>query len=131
MKLTEDQKRAICTLRESGKTYDTIAKTLGASPNTVRSFCRRNGVIQVKPQKSQPDCCKNCGTPLGQTERARRRTFCSDQCRYDWWNRYRRSQPYRLVCKQCGKTFISFGNQKKAFCGRDCYNLDRQQKGVP
>ena len=129
--LTEDQKQAILVLRENGKTYDAIAELIGASPNTVRSFWRRNCAIRVKPKKLQPGCCKNCGAPLGKAKGAKRKVFCSDQCRYDWWNRYRRSQPYRLVCKQCGKSFISFGNQKKAFCGRECYNLSRKPKGVP
>lgn len=131
MKLTEDQKRAICTLREHGKTYDAIAESIGISPNTVRSFWRRNCAIHSRPQEPQPGHCKNCGSSLGGRHSAGRKIFCSDKCRYDWWNEYRRNQPYNLICKQCGKTFISFGNQKKAFCGRDCYNLSRQQKGVP
>lgn len=131
MKLTEDQKRAIRTLRERGETYDAIAESIGVSPNTIRSYWRRNGVVQIEPRRPRPGHCRNCGTPLDQTKGARRRTFCSDQCRYDWWNAYRRDQPYRLICQQCGKSFISFGNQKRAFCGRDCYNLSRQQKGVP
>ena len=132
--LTEDQKQAILVLRENGKTYDAIAELIGVSPNTVKSFWRRNCAIHTKQnglQKTSPDYCKNCGALLRQSKGAKRKVFCSSQCRYAWWNQYRRSQPYRLVCKECEKTFISFGNQKKAFCGRECYNLSRRPKGVP
>lgn len=129
--LTENQKQAILVLRENGKTYDAIAELIGASPNTVRSFWRRNSAVHSRHQEPQPGHCKNCGSPLGGRHSTGHKIFCSDKCRYDWWNRYRRSQPYRLVCKQCGKSFISFGNQKRAFCGRECYNLSRRPKGVP
>ena len=36
-------KQTIETLRKENYSYACIAKTLGLSPNTVKSICRRNG----------------------------------------------------------------------------------------
>lgn len=129
--LTEMQKQAVFRLRQQGLTYAGIAGALGLSPNTVKSICHRNNIPSTSAKAADTDVCKNCGSPLIQKHGVKKKSFCSDQCRYDWWNKYRHSQPYRLICKQCGETFVSLGNPKRLFCGRDCYNLSRQQKGVP
>ena len=40
-------KQTIETLRKENYSYACIAKTLGLSPNTVKSICRRNGYVPV------------------------------------------------------------------------------------
>lgn len=62
---------------------------------------------------------------------AKKKSFCSDRCRYIWWNHSRNKRPYRLVCQHCGRDFISFGNQNRKFCGRECYLLSRYGEGLP
>ena len=42
--MTEIQKEQITTLRLQGMGYMKIGKMLGISNDTVRSFCRRNGL---------------------------------------------------------------------------------------
>lgn len=125
------QKDAILALRQQGRSYQEIAGQLDLSPNTVKSVCRRSGTNAPKPEMSTLDSCKNCGATLPQNAGGRKRAFCCDKCRYTWWNRSRRTQPYRLICCRCGKPFISYGNRKRKFCGRECYILSRYGEGLP
>lgn len=129
--IPEMQKDAILALRQQGRSYKEIAGHLVLSPNTVKSVCRRGGATTPKPEMSTLVTCKNCGAPLLQNTGGRKRAFCSDKCRYAWWNRSRRKQPYRLTCYHCSKEFISYGNRKRKFCGRECYILSRYGEGLP
>lgn len=126
--IPELQKSTIFSMRQQGLTCVEIADMLGISPNTVKSICRRS---KVKATPQSTAVCRNCGKPLVQTPRAKPKTFCSNQCRYAWWNRVRSKRAYRLICRQCGKEFISFGNKNKKFCGRECYLLSKYGEGLP
>ena len=42
--MTIIQKRQVAYLREKGESYAAIAAAIGASENTVKSYCRRNGL---------------------------------------------------------------------------------------
>ena len=42
--MTIIQKRKVVYLREKGESYAAIASAIGASENTVKSYCRRNGL---------------------------------------------------------------------------------------
>lgn len=42
--MTDNQKAQIIKLRVAGNGYGKIARTLGISLNTVKSFCRRNDI---------------------------------------------------------------------------------------
>ena len=123
--ITEIRKDAIFTMRQQGYSYSEIAKRLFVSSNTVKSLCYRSGIKVPPLSASSSDSCKNCGASLAQNSNGRKSAFCSDQCRYTWWNQHRRRQPYRLICFQCGKPFISYGNRKRKFCSRECYMLSR------
>lgn len=124
------QKDAILTMWQQGCSYQEIAKRLILSPNTVKSICRRSGVKAQNPEISTLDVCKNCGAPLIQNVGGRKKNFCSEKCRYSWWNHSRLKQPYRLTCCHCGKQFISYGNRKRKFCGSECYILSRYGEGL-
>lgn len=125
------QKAAILSMRQQRASYSEIAEQLLLSPNTVKSICRRSGVKVEQSAERLADVCKTCGKPLQQIPGSRKKTFCSDKCRYLWWNCKRRRRPYRLTCSRCGKQFISYGNRKRKYCGQDCYILNRYGEGVP
>ena len=129
--ILELQKNVILTMRQQGSSYRKIAERLMMSPNTVKTICRRSNMKPAQPTMSTRGICKNCGAPLPPNVSGRRRIFCSDKCRYAWWNRTRCKQPYRLTCYHCGKEFISYGNRKRKFCGRECYILSRYGEGLP
>lgn len=128
--LTEIQKQTITDLRIQGVTYAGIAEALGLSPNTVKSVCHRAGAKPLR-ETDTPGVCKNCGKKVARSPGAKPRFFCCDQCRYAWWNRKRRKQPYHLLCHYCGQEFISYGNRNRKFCGRECYRLSRYGEGLP
>lgn len=124
-------KQAILKMREDGASYAEIADIFASSPNTVKSICYRNGVHAPLSNGAETGLCKNCGKPLSHPTGGGRKIFCSNRCRYQWWNHFRSRQPYRLICYCCGKEFVSFGNKKKQFCGRECYRLSRYGEGLP
>jgi len=135
--MTQQQKEKLRRMRLSGKTYADIGTVLNLKESTVRTYCCRNGLTDKDIQESQPktNVCQFCGKPLSQTPKHRPKKFCSDNCRMAWWAKHRdellRKANYTVVCKQCGKEFISYGNKGRKFCGRDCYfafkNGDRPQ----
>ena len=125
-----ETRQLIITLRQQGESFTEIAELLSLSSNTVKSICRRSGIQAMAPNKTDPDVCKNCGSPLIQTPGKKQKAFCSSACRSAWWNKNRRRKPYRLACYCCGKEFISFGNRKKKFCSRECCRLSRYGKDI-
>jgi len=129
--MTIVQKETVLAMRKQGLTYADIAGQMDLSPNTVKSLCRRSGAAVQPLERNDDSVCKNCGAPLQQNATGRKRSFCSDQCRYAWWNRKRRVRLYRLNCLCCGRQFISYGNKKRKFCGRECYIQSCYGEGLP
>lgn len=82
----------IAEMRLQNYSYSFIGRTLGMSPNTVKSICRRQGLAAEGPRKSKAEkqnapLCKNCHRLLtgGRSDRV----FCSEKCRSDWWKNNR------------------------------------------
>ena len=73
----------IVLCRTQGIGYAEIAKRLNISRDTVKSFCMRNKITVI----NQSDKCKFCGNPLVQKEKVKKKRFCSDKCRLDWWHK--------------------------------------------
>ncbi len=96
-----------------------IARTLGISVNTVRSYIRRH------PGLGSADTCRECGKKLIQSPGYKKKKFSSDQCRMAWWNSHReqvnRQSFTILICRTCGKEFESYANPKRKYCSRECY----------
>lgn len=138
--MQEQHKQFIKIRRINGEPYSKIARELDLSINTVKSFCRRSK-IQYEPLRQnnlqiQPETmpvasrCKNCGAALPDT-RNPRKLFCSDHCRYTWWNHARRQKAYPCTCQHCGQKFPSLGNQTRKYCSRECAYFARNQQNVP
>lgn len=123
-------KQAILKMRQDGASYAEIGGFFSLSPNTVKSICHRNGIHAPSSNCVEAGLCKNCGKPFSHPAGGQRKIFCSNQCRYQWWNHFRGRQPYRLVCHCCGKEFVSFGNRKKKYCSRACCSASRYGEGV-
>ena len=81
--MTDLQKEQIKTLRLQGISYVKIGEMLGISDNTVRSFCRRNGLGDAAKNTV---ACKHCGKLIKIIPKQKPRKFCSDACRTAWWN---------------------------------------------
>jgi DNA-binding CsgD family transcriptional regulator/endogenous inhibitor of DNA gyrase (YacG/DUF329 family) len=136
-RMTENQKQTIIKMRLEGTSYSAIAAALDVSENTIKSFCRRNGLntktpLSVRKKISkvlQGDVCKQCGESMRQKPKSKPKMFCSDKCRRDWWKAYNSSPNrkafYHLTCYGCGKEFNSYGNSSRKYCSHDCYIQNR------
>lgn len=133
--MTDKQKQIIRRMRQAGLPYSRIADTVGLSLNTVKSFCRREGIeVSVASHEEDSAVCKYCGRPLEHRPGKKQKRFCSDKCRSDWWNRNRvwanRKGVRRLICRCCGAVFNSYGNKQRKYCGRGCYIRGRYGAGA-
>lgn len=67
------QKEQIRNLRREGMSYAKIAKQVDVSRDAVISFCRRNGLQEIKKpipvvNTDAADVCRECGKPLIQVD---------------------------------------------------------------
>lgn len=134
--MTDIQKSKILFLRGSGHGYSDIAVRLGVSKDTVKSFCRRNGMAGTRAGKQleQRNFCPQCGKKLVQPEKQKPRRFCSDQCRQAWWNAHpemvKQKAVYSYVCPTCGKSFTAYGNSHRKYCSHQYYVQAQFQGGT-
>ena len=135
--MTDKQKNTIRQMRGRGLQYRAIANSLGFTYNTVKSFCYRGNLTATdspgdEVQDDQTHC-KNCGKMLRHNPGRRKKFYCSDKCRYIWWNKLRKYSPakriYRLNCFGCGIEFDT-SNKNRRYCGRDCYIQSRHGEGL-
>ena len=129
--MTETEHSRVVELQHQGCGYKKISTLTGLPLNTVKSFCARHPV-PIKELPGSNALCRNCLAPLEQTPHKRKRMFCSDACRMAWWNAHpekvNRKAYYKLLCKNCGTEFTSYGNDHRVFCSRLCYAQYRRKE---
>jgi endogenous inhibitor of DNA gyrase (YacG/DUF329 family) len=126
--ITVKQKRQIDDLRNKKIGYSAISKILDIPMNTVKSYCYRNSLGKTfeedLPAGYGDDECKNCGKPLKFIVGKRKKIYCCDKCRNDWWKNHpqliQKKAVYNFVCPKCGKKFDSYGNKNRVYCSREC-----------
>ena len=134
--MTNKQSELIRELRLRGMDYGKIAQRMGMKLDTVKSHCRRHGLNgdgAVLAKTPVPDAeytsCKNCGTNIRQYPKRKRKIFCCDKCRNEWWNSHLELVEHRAyydyVCPNCGKEFRVYGNSRRKYCCHECYIEDR------
>lgn len=118
----------ILKLRNNGYGYKKIAKELSISVSAARYACLKN------EEKSKTTHCKNCSLPIMSIEGKRKKIFCSDKCRYNWWNnsqdQINKKAFYTHQCKTCNKEFIAYGNNKRIYCSQECYIKNKLERGL-
>lgn len=131
--MTNEQKTRVTAMRKAGIGYTKIAQETGISENTVKSFCRRNG-LTGKSAPASADTpmekrCLHCGTPFIQYPGCREKKFCSPVCRNKFWNIHigdeKRKAMETYTCPHCGKTFYAYAGKKRKYCSHECYIEDR------
>ena len=129
--MTEAQQRQIRNLRAEGFGYKRIAEQLSVSENTIKTYCRRNGLggNQANARGTSKHVCLYCGVEVKQNAGRKEKKFCSDKCRNKWWNanldRVNRKAVYEYVCSCCKKPFTAYGNAHRKYCSHQCYIKDR------
>ena len=120
--MTDNEKLKIVELKEKGYGYKAISKELNISIGTITSYFNRLTKIQN---------CKNCAIKLKQTSGHRKRIFCSEKCRREWWKNHLNERNlkayYECKCLKCGKTFITYGNKNRKYCSWNCYSNFRTE----
>ena len=133
--MTEQQAKRILEMRSRGMGYRSIGFMVGLSRDIVRNFCKSRGLTGYGPVLKQNvqkqvllgKACRYCGRGMEQPATGRRRKFCSEECRRQWWKVHpeeinrRESAMYPMVCLYCGKCFVSYGNKGRKYCSHDCY----------
>lgn len=136
--MTDNQKTQIAKLRAAGQGYGSIARTLGLSQNTVKSFCRRNNIHESTGEPpisftGETVRCENCGREIRQIAKRKKKRFCCDRCRNEWWNKHldqvKRKAIYNFVCPHCGKAFQTYGDKRRKYCSHECYIAERFKGG--
>lgn len=74
-------KQRIKELRIEGYGYKKIAKALDLTLSVVRYACYK--IDQVDPLEGS---CEHCGIKIKSIKGKKRKIFCSDRCRWDYWN---------------------------------------------
>lgn len=129
-----EDKRTITHLRTNGVSYSQIALRTGINKSTVKSFCRRNGLVPGKQGKPKivritQGSCRQCGVTVIQYPGRKEKKFCSDRCRNTWWNRHlnevKRKAMYEYDCPTCGMKFSTYSNRNRKYCSHECYIKDR------
>ena len=78
--MTNEQKLQIAAYRKTGMGYKQIAKELDLSVNSVKSYCRRNGLSSEALEQSLLEtACENCGKSIEQ--KLRQAFFCVWECK--------------------------------------------------
>lgn len=123
--MTSIQRNLLRELRRSGRSYGQIAQALNIPENTVKSFCRREGILVVP---DPADRCPRCGKTMPHGTQGTRRRFCSDTCRFSWNFAHRVLGEENAVSKRCtccDQPFFSYPSSDRKYCSRACYVRNR------
>ena len=128
--MTDLERSQINKYRMDGLNQKQISELTGIAQNTIKSYCRRNPIAPTAVADHK-GLCRHCGKPLIQTPHKKVKRYCSDRCRMAWWKenntQLNKKAYYRIVCRQCGKVFESYGNPNRKYCSRACYALARKK----
>ena len=118
--MTTDERKRIERLRKSGNSFSRISEITGLSPDSIRMYCKRNGIA---PNGDKTSRCLECGKELLPKGRGRTALFCSDTCRVLYWRTQKYStkdRSYLHICNRCGDEFFSAKSSRK-YCSHTCY----------
>ena len=80
--------------------------------------------------------CPQCGKAIRQPRYGRTKKFCSDRCRWAWWNTHPSPENWKKVekriCPVCGRVFLARLQEGRArtYCSRACANKGKRKGGV-
>ena len=118
--MTQEQKILILHYREQHMTYRQIGEKLGLSPDTVKTFCRRNTPQEDRTEASASSQCRNCGAPVHPLPGRRERLFCSPACRTAYWRKHNLLGGTPRYCAGCG-ALLTGGSASRKYCSHACY----------
>lgn len=118
--MTKEQKILILHYREQHMTYRQIGEKLGLSPDTVKTFCRRNTPREDRTEASASSQCRNCGASVHPLPGRRERLFCCPACRTAYWRKHNLLGKDPRYCAGCG-ALLTGGSASRKYCSHACY----------
>lgn len=134
--MTNEQRKTITDLRHKGYGYTAISKITGLSKDSVKAYCRSHNLAGVMASNNTKNLntCLNCGKPIIQKPKTKKRKFCCSICRTKWWNTHqwqvKKKTVYNYICPVCGKAFSAYGNKHRIYCSHSCYISARFKGGA-
>ena len=92
IRVTDDIWTKVFALRVAGYSVKEIHEITGLKVETIRSRCHRYGFTGWYAIDVFHDICKYCGKPLEHVEGKKKKEFCCDNCRMEWWAIQRRAE---------------------------------------
>lgn len=131
----DPERERVHGLRMEGMGCGEISEITGIPEDQVREYLRKLGLpeegaaIRIQPLPGQGESaalCPVCGARLQQPYKGRHRRFCSDACRYVFWNQKHRDEPKdgrAAVCMTCGREFQAVNEKvhQRRYCCWPCY----------
>ncbi len=78
-----------------------------------------------QPPVMRTGICENCGALINQKPKTKKRRFCCNECRNQWWNAHldqvQKKAYYTITCQNCGKTMTVYGDSRRKYCSHECY----------
>ena len=77
--------------------------------------------------------CPNCGEPIVQPPRGRKKIFCSERCRREWDNSHPKPENWKrtrtATCPICGRSFTASREytRQRRYCSHACANKARRK----
>jgi hypothetical protein len=97
------------TIEEGEPVYlDRVPKALGSTAHQMRPLCESCAPVDLIARQGEP--CMGCERPtvMPPTDRQRVRVFCSERCRWRYYNaeaKERGTRARTTTCPECGRTF--------------------------
>ncbi len=85
----ETIKREVTRLKKAGYGFVKIANTLSISVKDVRAICKEIDVELLNGN------CKNCNANITSVKGKKIKQFCSNRCRWDYWNNKQKVKSYK------------------------------------
>ena len=132
--MTDYPKNRLTALRKIGIGYKKVAREVGVSVDSVKSYCRANSLTGAAAAPSvKKNVCRECGKLLVQPEKRKPLRFCSAECRLEWWRKHKdmavRKSAVSVTCARCGKTFTAYEREQRKYCSHECYVTARFKGG--
>lgn len=128
--MTNEQKQAIASMRDSGVPITSIAQQLGLSVNTIKSYCKRHSIHSGNQSRKNILFCLQCHTEIPQVAHRKEKKFCSDKCRQLWWAENTalipRDSQIERICPVCKTLFLSYKSKHRIYCSRTCYGKSKE-----
>lgn len=134
MALTLKQKEKVIELRNTGYSYNEIAKILIITRDQVRDFCRTKtaitmGLIKTKyvGQTPKTHTCELCGSKyLKKESDINSDKYCSSKCKSDAREKKKQEAILKKTkqCKKCGNDFVANSNLQE-YCSKECRTITR------